>query len=82
MISIWHLIWICPLSAVAGVVLAVGIIIFDDCLWLASNKSETRGDENRDNQNCPDYWKGQTLTQLRDPLVSLASRVFTRIFKK
>lgn len=29
--------------------------------------------------NCPDYWKEQTLTQLRDPLSSLASRDFTRI---
>ena len=50
MISIWHLIWIIPLSAVAGVVLAVGIVIFDDCLWWASDKSETKGDDNRDNE--------------------------------
>jgi hypothetical protein len=49
MISIWHLIWICPLSAVAGVVLTVSIIIFDDCLWWASDKSEKGGDDNRDN---------------------------------
>ena len=50
MISAYHLLWICPLSAVAGVVLTVGIIIFDDCLWWASDKCETRGDENRDNE--------------------------------
>jgi len=49
MIFIYHLIWICPLSAVAGVVFAVGIIIFDDCLWWASDKSE-KGDESRDNE--------------------------------
>ena len=47
MISIWHLIWICPLSAVAGVVFTVGIIIFDDCLWWASDKCE-KGDKNSD----------------------------------
>ena len=40
MISPWHLIWIIPLSAVAGVVLVVGIILFDDCLWWASDKPD------------------------------------------
>ena len=45
MISIYHLIWICTLSAVAGVVLAVGIIMFDDCLWLANDKCEKENTE-------------------------------------
>lgn len=47
MISVLHLIWIVPVSAVAGVLLAVGIIIFDDCLWWASDECEKRG-ENHD----------------------------------
>ena len=47
MISIWNLIWICPLSAVSGVVLAVGIIIFDDCLWLARKKKKKGGNDDR-----------------------------------
>ena len=50
MISIYHLVWIVPLSAVAGVVLTVGIVILDDCLWWASDKCETKGDEKRDNE--------------------------------
>jgi hypothetical protein len=48
MISIWHLLWIIPLSAVAGVVLAVGIIIFDDCLWWANRVSDRKDGEDRD----------------------------------
>lgn len=44
MISIWHLLWIVPISAVGGVIFMVGIVIFDDFLWLASDKCEKRGD--------------------------------------
>lgn len=50
MISIYHLLWIIPISAVAGVILVVGIIIFDDCLWWASDKSEKGEGEYRDNE--------------------------------
>ena len=50
MISIFHLIWIIPLSAVAGALLFIFIVLVDDCLWWASDKSETRGDDNRDNE--------------------------------
>ena len=49
MISIWHLLWIVPISAVGGVILTIGIVIFDDFMWLASDKCETIGDDNRDN---------------------------------
>ena len=45
MISIWHLIWIVPLSVVAGVVLAVGIIVFDDRLCWLNGKCEKENTE-------------------------------------
>ena len=43
MISVYHLIWIIPLSAVAGIIFAVWIVLVDDCLWWADNKSEKKG---------------------------------------
>lgn len=39
MIHICHLIWIVPLSAVAGVMLAFYIVIFDDAMWWANDRN-------------------------------------------
>lgn len=33
MISVLHLVWIAPVSAVAGVLLFVLIVLVNDCLW-------------------------------------------------
>lgn len=46
MISIWHLVWIVPISAVFGVFAMIYIVLVDDCMYWA-NKRE--GDDDRDN---------------------------------
>ena len=48
MISVWHLIWIVPLSAVGGVILVFYLVIFDDCLWWAN--TDDKGDEDHDHK--------------------------------
>lgn len=47
MISIWHLVWIVPLSAVMGVILLFYIVIFDDCMWWADD-DRGKEDDGRD----------------------------------
>ena len=37
MINVFHLIWIIPVSAVGGIILAVWILLVDNCLWRASD---------------------------------------------
>ena len=49
MISIWHLLWIVPFSAVGGVILTIGIVIFDDCLWWADDSRGKKDYEKEDN---------------------------------
>ena len=49
MISIYHLIWIIPLSAVAGVLLTVMIVLVDDCLYLANRESDRKDGDGNDN---------------------------------
>jgi hypothetical protein len=38
MISVLHLIWIVPVSAVAGICILVFIVLTDDCLYWANNR--------------------------------------------
>ena len=40
MISIWHLVWIVPLSAAMGVMLLFYLVIFDDCLYWLDDKAK------------------------------------------
>lgn len=47
MISIWHLVWIVPLSAVAGVMLLFYIVIFDDCLYWMDNSKDKDEEERK-----------------------------------
>ena len=47
MISVWHLVWIVPASAVMGVILLFYIVIFDDCMWWADDsrdKADKKGE--------------------------------------
>jgi hypothetical protein len=49
MISVWHLVWIVPLSAVMGVILLFYIVIFDDCMWWADDSRDKVDYEKEDN---------------------------------
>ena len=40
MISVWNLLWICPLSALAGILLVVLIVVTDECLYWANEESD------------------------------------------
>lgn len=40
MISVWHLVWIVPLSAVAGAFFIIGYLLVDECLWLADDRND------------------------------------------
>ena len=38
MISVWHLVWIIPLSAVGGAFTLALIVLMDDCLYWANEE--------------------------------------------
>ena len=37
MISVWHLVWIVPASAVLGVFAMIYIVLVDDCMYWADD---------------------------------------------